>query len=228
MSKPLTIVLAAASEHYDVIDQVLRESGLSVHRVRNKEELTRELLDAQNPDWVFFPHWSWKIPAEIFGKFRCVIFHMTDLPEGRGGSPLQNLIVRGRRETMISALHCVEEMDAGPVYLKQPLSLLGTADEILMRAAGMISEMIEKIVSSGVEPTPQMGEPTYFKRRTPADGDVRPLADMCQVFDFIRMLDGSGYPPAFLETEHFRFEFSRASLKPDCVLADVKITRKPL
>ena len=44
---------------------------------------------------------------------------MTDLPYGRGGSPLQNLIINGHKETMMSALRCVQELDAGPIYLKK-------------------------------------------------------------------------------------------------------------
>ena len=76
--------------------------------------------------WVLVPHWSWIIPATIHERFEVVIFHMTDLPYGRGGSPLQNLIVRGHERTMISAIRCVEEMDAGPVYLKRELSLHGS------------------------------------------------------------------------------------------------------
>ncbi len=31
-------------------------------------------------------------------KFECVCFHMTDVPYGRGGSPLQNLIIREPQE----------------------------------------------------------------------------------------------------------------------------------
>jgi methionyl-tRNA formyltransferase len=68
------------------------------------------------PRYVFFAHWSWKIPRAVYEAHECVIFHMTDVPFGRGGSPLQNLISRGIYETKLSALRCVEEMDAGPVY----------------------------------------------------------------------------------------------------------------
>ena len=59
---------------------------------------------------------------------------MTDLPFGRGGSPLQNLITRGISKTKISALRCNEEIDAGPIYLKRPLSLHGSAEEIYQLA----------------------------------------------------------------------------------------------
>ena len=48
---------------------------------------------------------------------------MTDLPYGRGGSPLQNLIVRGHKETKISAIKVVKELDAGPVLSSLELML---------------------------------------------------------------------------------------------------------
>ena len=44
---------------------------------------------------------------------------MTDLPFGRGGSPLQNLIVRGFEETMTSAIKVTKGIDTGDIYLKE-------------------------------------------------------------------------------------------------------------
>jgi len=56
-----------------------------------KNDLTYENLNKIKPIFMFFPHWSWKIPREIYENFDCVGFHMTDLPYDRGGSPIQNL-----------------------------------------------------------------------------------------------------------------------------------------
>ena len=41
---------------------------------------------------------------------------MTDVPYGRGGSPLQNLIVRGYSEIKLTVLQMVKAFDAGLVY----------------------------------------------------------------------------------------------------------------
>ena len=63
------------------------------HEVRiftGKDELTYDNVCDFNPDYIFFPHWSYYIPEEITNQWECVVFHMTDLPYGRGGSPLQN------------------------------------------------------------------------------------------------------------------------------------------
>jgi methionyl-tRNA formyltransferase len=186
-------------------------------------QLTVERLSSIAPEFVFFPHWSYRIEKAVYKQFECVIFHMTDLPFGRGGSPLQNLIARGIEETKISALRCVEELDAGPIYLKKPLSLQGSAEEIYLRAARIIEEMIVEILSTRPKPKPQVGKATVFKRKRPEESNLVAAKSLEQVFDMIRMLDAEGYPKAFLELGPIRFEFSRASRKTAEVTADVRI-----
>jgi methionyl-tRNA formyltransferase len=114
---------------------------------------------------LFFPYYSWKIPKETHERYECIAFHMTDLPFGRGGSPLQNLILRGFTETVITAFRVTDEWDAGPIYLKRPLSLDGTAQEIFDRASKIIyNDMIPFILMNDIIPTPQEGEVVLFHR----------------------------------------------------------------
>jgi len=192
--------------------------------VADPAALTVERLAELAPRYVFFMHWSWKIPAEIVRRYECVVFHMTDLPYGRGGSPLQNLIEGGHRRTRISALRAVDEMDAGPVYLKRDLDLHGLAEEIYLRAAGIVAEMIEQIARDEPTPSPQSGQPTVFRRRRPADSAIPARENLERLFDFVRMLDAEGYPRAFLVHEGFRYELSRPALREGRIVADVTIT----
>ena len=195
--------------------------------ITSKKELTIDTIKTLNPEYIFFPHWSWKIPQAIYANYPCIVFHMTDLPFGRGGSPLQNLIVRGYKQTKISAIKVVEAMDAGDVYLKEDLDLYGTADEIFMRASKIVFEkMIPQILKNKIIPKAQQGEITTFKRRRPEESTIEGLQTLEQLYDHIRMLDGEGYPKAFIETEHFKIELSRASRKPDGIIADAKIVLK--
>jgi methionyl-tRNA formyltransferase len=120
----------------------------------------------------------------------------------------------------------VEEMDAGPVYMKRDLDLDGRAEEIFSRAAVLIGDMIRLIVKTHPQPVPQMGEAVTFKRRRPEDGDLAPLTDLERLYDYIRMLDAEGYPRAYLQTEYFRLEFSHAQLQTDQVEATVRITKR--
>ena len=109
-----------------------------------------------NPRFIFFPHWSEIVPSSLFDKYECVCFHMTDVPYGRGGSPLQNLIVRGHKNTVISALKMNRDIDAGPVYMKRELELSGSALTIFKRSAPIYFEMITQIIAKEITPTEQV------------------------------------------------------------------------
>lgn len=195
--------------------------------ISSRDQFTPQVLNDFKPEKVFIPHWSYIIPASVYDNFECIVFHMTDLPYGRGGSPLQNLIVRGHKETMISAIQVEAGLDTGDVYMKMPLILSGTAQEIFIRATDVIQNMIEKIISDDPQPIAQTGEITEFKRRKKSDGDIKSLDTIDQVYDYIRMLDCEGYPPAFLETENFKFEFKKVTMNPDkSINADVRIVQK--
>ncbi|MBB2149904.1 formyltransferase family protein [Pedobacter gandavensis] len=195
---------------------------------QNKEDLTPENLDLIKPDYIFFMHWSWIIPKIIYENFKCVVFHMTDLPFGRGGSPLQNLIIRGFKDTKVSAIKVDHGIDTGDIYLKRDLSLEGTATAIFKRTGAVMKEMIDEILSQEMTPVKQEGNPVHFKRRTPDQSIISDeLGDIEGLYNFIRMLDAEGYPHAFLENEHFRFEFTNGEIKSEQELtANVRIIKK--
>lgn len=195
--------------------------------ISQKEDFTVERIGSISPVKIFIPHWSYIIPSAIFERYECIVFHMTDLPYGRGGSPLQNLIVRGLTATKLSALRVEVGLDTGPVYLKMNLSLSGTAEEIFVRVNKLVGKMIVEIIQNNLQPVPQEGDPVVFKRRKPEQSDMSGLEKLEEIFDYIRMLDADGYPHAYIEKGEFRYEFTRASIKADgSIVADVKITKK--
>lgn len=149
---------------------------------------------------------------------------MIDLPYGRGGSPLQNLIVRGHKETKVSAIRVEAGIDTGAVYMKSPLKLNGSAGEILKRASDLIfDEMIPLIIEQRSVPVEQQGEIFTFKRRKPEDGRLTENMGMETIYDYIRMLDGEGYPRAFIKFNGCRMEFERAGMQNGRVTAQVTI-----
>ena len=195
--------------------------------IDKKEDLSYEKLRIIDPRYIFIPHWSWMIPKDVYGGFECVVFHITDLPYGRGGSPLQNLILKGFKKTVISALQVNGGIDAGPIYLKIPLDLAGSAEQIYRRASNLIyGKIIPHILKNRPCPVPQKGPVTCFRRRKPGESRVPGKAGIQKLYDHIRMLDAPGYPPAFLEKGKLRFEFSKAIMNDDYLTASVRIIRK--
>ncbi|MCM1537352.1 MAG: methionyl-tRNA formyltransferase [bacterium] len=199
--------------------QALKERYMAVHHIviyTAKEEFTIDNVRKVDPDYIFLTHWSYFIPDEITNNWKCIVFHMTDLPYGRGGSPLQNLIVRGHKETKISAIKVTGTLDGGPVYMKRPLSLEGSAREIYVRCSDVIyNEMIPVFLTREIEPVPQEGVPVIFKRRKPEDGKITPDMELNKIYDYIRMLDAEGYPRAYMEFGGYRLEFEGAEVSAD-------------
>jgi methionyl-tRNA formyltransferase len=129
---------------------------------------------------------------------------------------------------MLTALRCEAELDAGPIYLQEPLSLHGSAEEIFLRADALIEGMIARIVREQPDPLPQEGTPLLFTRRNPQQSNLVECqeGDLMSWYDQIRMLDAEGYPHAFLEAHGMRLEFRRVSRRSDGLYADVKIIKK--
>ncbi|HBH45839.1 MAG TPA: methionyl-tRNA formyltransferase [Candidatus Jacksonbacteria bacterium] len=195
--------------------------------IKEKKDLTYPRLKKIKPRYVFFPHWSWIIPEKIWSNFECIVFHMTDLPYGRGGTPLQNLIIRGHRKTKISALKVDKGLDTGDIYYKENLSLEGNAVKIYKRASKIVfQKMIPLIVKNKPIPQKQQGRTEIFKRRTPAESKIPNNLTVEKMYDFIRMLDAPGYPKAFMETKKLKIDFSQAQLKNNQLTAKTQIYGK--
>ncbi len=134
----------------------------------------------------------------------------------------------GFSETKISALRVVQEIDAGPIYLKENLILKGNATEIFERASKVIEHMILKIINKKIKPLPQVGNPTFFKRRKTFQSEIIEIENLKGLYDHIRMLDYELYPKAFLDYENFRIVFENAKLdiKKEEIICNVRISKK--
>ena len=215
----------------------LRNSGVLAENLHGKynleiysspEDFTYQNVKALAPKFIFFPHWSWKIGADIFENFACILFHMTDLPFGRGGSPLQNLILRKRYKTKISAIKVVKELDAGDIYLQEDFNLSDGSAETLFKAISDIIffKMIPRILAEEPQPRKQEGEVVVFKRRKPEQSNLENcrLEDLEDLYDFVRMLDAEGYPNAFLTIDKLKIRLNNIRKVNDKLVGQFEVS----
>lgn len=228
MTHASVLILSNRPWNKGLAQRLSNRLSLCVETIDRSEDLTIERVEEIDPRFIFAPHWSKIIPSSIYSRWKTLIFHMTDLPYGRGGSPLQNLIVRGYKSTVISAIECTSELDSGDIYMQEPLSLEGSAEEIYIRADEKIEDMIVRLIRSPTVPRPQEGHATIFERRTPSESNLNECkeGDIVAWFNHIRMMDADGYPLAYLDALGMRIEFKRVSRRIDGLHADVTI--KPL
>ena len=187
------------------------------HLITDKDELSKENIDKLNPKYIFFPHWSWIIAKGIYSKYECIVFHMTDLPYGRGGSPFQNLIIREVYDTKISALRVEDGLDTGDIYIKENFNIsVGSAEENFIKLSSIVfQKMIPKFLDEKLIATKQEGITIEFKRRKPKDSklDIEKKITLHKLYDFIRMLDAEGYPKAFIKLNSLKLELSEVHMK---------------
>ena len=197
--------------------------------ITKSKQLNYNYLKKIKPDIIFFPHWNYIVKKKIFNKFLCIGFHSSPLPFGRGGSPVHNMIIQNFKKTTLCAIKLIDKLDAGPIYLRKSISLIGTGEEIFKNIYEEIVIMIQKIEKKIPREQIQKGKATYFKRRMNTEGNLLDVESLQKVYNLIRMLDINflkKYPKAFIENKKILFNFSKAKFKKNKVEAKVEILRK--
>jgi len=178
--------------------------------LKNRKKLTFNYVRSLKPKYIFFPDWSWMVPEDIISNFNCICFHESDLPKFRGGSPIQNQIIRGIKKTKSTAFIMTKSLDKGNILLKKNLSLEGTLNEIFERIIKNDYEMIQQILKGNYKKRKQVGKVTIFKRRKPTESELKNLNySKRYLYNFIRML-ADPYPNAFIKIGKRKIIFQSA------------------
>ncbi len=193
--------------------------------IRKKSDLNMKNLKKIKPKYIFFPHWSHKVPQIILDSFECICFHTSPLPYGRGGSPIQNLIQKKIQKAPVCALRMVAKIDAGPIYCKKVISLTGNLNEIFNRITPAIQHLIKIIIIKKPKPRKQKGKIKIFKRIKPEKSHMIKEKSLSKIYDRIRMLDHDEYPRAFLKIGKYKVEFKDPLLKKKYIVANAVIKK---
>lgn len=152
-----------------------------------------------------------KVTSEILHRSRSnIVVHASDLPKGKGMSPLTWQILEGRNRIPITLFEAVEAIDAGPIYLKGYMDFLGNEllHEMQNSVGVKIMEMCQaflndwpQILSKSIE---QTGESSFYKKRTAEDSRLDPQKSLAEQFNLLRVVDNERYP-AFFEWNGRRY-----------------------
>mgnify|MGYP006090241853 FL=1 len=195
----------------------------NIYKITDKKKLNLKNISKINPTKIFFPHWSYRVPDKILKKFECICFHTAPLPYGRGGSPIQNLIIRKFKKAPVCAIKMTNKIDSGPIYSKKNISLKGSLNEIFERISNAILFMITKIIKNKIIPKHQSGKPLYFKRINEQETIINQLEKLDSVYDKIRMLDSDEYPNAYYKFGNTIIKLQGAKTKKNYILCNAKI-----
>jgi len=114
----------------------------------------------------------YKIIPEKFLKYSKynLVVHESNLPNGRGFSPLYWQIINGQKNIFFSLFECSKKMDAGGIYLKKKFyfSPTLTFNEIknkqLNSALKLIENFIKNFKKNKIKSYAQKGKVSYYKK----------------------------------------------------------------
>lgn len=130
-----------------------------------------------------------------------LVVHESDLPRGRGFSPVAWQVLAGKNRIPVVLFEAMEDSDAGPVYLKEQIRLDGgeLLQEIRLKQGMKTIEMVLRFLRKWprIKSTPQIGKPTFYRRRYEKDDMIDPRKSTIANFNHLRIVDNEKYPAWF-------------------------------
>ena len=135
--------------------------------------------------------------------------HESDLPKGRGMSPLTWQIINGEEMITFSLFEASEKLDSGPIYLKKKIRIKKylTFNEIKNTQFNMNISLIKNFLKhykkKGEPPKSFLpkGNPSYFRIRKKEDSKIDINKSLKTQFDLLRVCDYKNYPAFFYKNK---------------------------
>ena len=168
-----------------------------------------DYLKNEKPDIIVTAAFGQILSRELLSipKIGVLNVHGSILPKYRGASPIQSAIINGDKETGITIMRTVYELDAGDILLQKKLKIedLDTSSTMFEKLAVLggecIVEAVNKIQSGNYAFVPQNNnEATYTKIIKKEDAKIDFNKTAKQVCDFIRGM--YNWPIAYFEIEN--------------------------
>ena len=201
-----------------------KKNKIKIRIISDNKKLNQRYLNKFSPDFIFFIHWSRKVKNEIIKKYNCYNFHMTDLPFGRGGSPLQNLLLRDIEKTKISLFKMNNKLDAGSILYKENFFLNGSAQQIYESLSKKCIRIIDKILKKNkIKYIKQEGRVRYFKRIKNNKLIIKKNQSLRNIYNQIRMRDANTYLKTFIKVGNYKISLKNAKIKSKSINGEFEI-----
>lgn len=140
-------------------------------------------------------------PPEVLERFQHnLVVRESDLPPGRGWSPLSRQIIEGASDIAVTIFEAESSADSGVIYAQEWLHFDGTEFLSKLRSAqavatiGLCRNLVARYPQSVMRGRPQVGPATRYRRGMPADGALDPNLTLADQFDLLRTIDDDRYP----------------------------------
>lgn len=196
--------------NYDSYRDLALRYGFPIHYCNHiNDESTVSFIKQMAPDIILQSGWSQKFSDVVLQlpTYGCIGEHPAPLPKGRGAACVNWAILSGETEWGDSYFQMVSEYDKGNLYAQKFFQIEAydtvytVYEKVAQCAVEVVREYAEKWTRGEFNIVKQdESQVTYYKRRCPADGEIRDFNQSADVLhNFIRA-QTHPYPGAFLAT----------------------------
>lgn len=140
------------------------ELNLSIYqpeKIKDSEAVNQIL--SWDPDIIVTAAYGQIIPVKLLEepKYKAINVHASILPKYRGAAPIHKAIIEGEKETGITIMYMVKELDAGDIItqVKVPINREDTTgtlhDKLSQAGSKLLINTLKLIKNSDINPVPQ-------------------------------------------------------------------------
>ena len=142
------------------------------------------------------------IKVDIRKRFKhALVIHESDLPDGKGWSPLTWQIINGTNTIPISLFDAKDKVDSGDIWKKTYVKLEDheITNEINFKIFTAKIKLMDFAIKSmnSIKKIPQEGKSSFFSRRKPEHSELDVNKTIKEQFDLMRIADNERYPCFF-------------------------------
>jgi len=148
--------------HHSPVKEFAVAHNLPVHQpLKIKTEEAQNLFASHGADLAIVVAYGRILPASVLDTPRsgCINVHFSLLPKYRGAAPVNWAIVNGEKETGVTTMRIVEELDAGPILLQKATAIgeSESAPDLMTRLSDLGAELLSETLArlDSIEPQPQ-------------------------------------------------------------------------
>lgn len=155
-----------------------------------------------NQDIVFIIGFTKKLDDEFLMRNRLnLVIHESNLPNGRGFSPVQWQILECKNSIPITLFEANSKLDSGDIFLRSTIELNGLElyNEIRAKQAASTVHLINEFLNSypNYSATPQLGIASSYPKRTAQDSALDINKSIAEQFNLLRIANNEEWPAFF-------------------------------
>ena len=175
--------------------QLMFEKGINITIIYNHDSVEEgDVLIMLSCEKIFK-----RLHLNIFN----LVVHESELPKGKGWSPLTWQILEGANYIPVTLFEASEAVDSGVIYLQELIPLKGNEliDELRELQGNSTINVLKSFFEKypNIVGSPQIGEESFYPRRKAEDSLLDINKTIAEQFNLLRVCDNERYPAYLLK-----------------------------